>query len=78
MANLVQIIGKPGCHLCEQAQVVVARVCADLGVTWELVSIFDQPNLADLYAEFIPVVLIDGKVHDQFGVNETRLRTALA
>jgi len=77
MANLVQIIGKPGCHLCEQAQVVVARVCADLGVTWELVSIFDQPNLADLYAEFIPVVLIDGKVHDQFGVNETRLRTAL-
>lgn len=78
MANLVQIIGKPDCHLCEQAQVVVARVCADLGVAWELVSIFDQPNLADLYAEFIPVVLIDGKVHDQFGVNETRLRTALA
>jgi hypothetical protein len=77
MANLVQIIGKPDCHLCEQAQVVVARVCADLGVAWELVSIFDQPNLADLYAEFIPVVLIDGKVHDQFGVNETRLRTAL-
>jgi len=78
MANLVQIIGKPDCHLCEQAQVVVARVCADLGVAWELVSISDQPNLADLYAEFIPVVLIDGKVHDQFGVNETRLRTALA
>ena len=78
MANLVQIIGKPDCHLCEQAQVVVARVCADLGVTWELVSIFDRPNLADLYAEFIPVVLIDGKVHDQFGVNETRLRSALA
>ncbi|MCX6404238.1 MAG: glutaredoxin family protein [Actinobacteria bacterium] len=78
MANLVQIIGKPDCHLCEQAQVVVARVCADLGVSWEFVSIFDQPNLADLYAEFIPVVLVDGKVHDQFGVNETRLRAALS
>jgi len=77
MANLVQIIGKPDCHLCEQAQVVVARVCGELSVAWELVSIFEQPNLADLYREFIPVILIDGKVHDQFGVNETRLRTAL-
>ena len=78
MANLVQIIGKPDCHLCEQAQVVVTRVCSDLGVLCEFVSIFDQPNLADQYAEFIPVIMIDGKVHDQFGVNETRLRTALS
>jgi len=78
MANLVQIIGKPDCHLCEQAQVVVARVCSDLGVAWELLSIYDQPSLADLYAEFIPVILIDGKIHDQFGVSETRLRSALA
>jgi len=77
MANLVQIIGKPDCHLCEQAQVVVARVCGELSVAWELVSIFDHPNLADQYSEFIPVILLDGKVHDQFGVNETRLRSAL-
>jgi Glutaredoxin-like domain (DUF836) len=78
MASLVQIVGKPDCHLCEQAQVVVARVCSQLGVAWELVSIFDQPNLADQYAEFIPVILIDDKVHDQFGVNESRLRAALS
>ena len=78
MANLVQIIGKPDCHLCEQAQVVVNRVCSDLGVPWEFVSIFDQPSLADQYSEFIPVVLVDGKVHDQFGVSETRLRAALS
>ena len=78
MANLVQIVGKPDCHLCEQAQVVVARVCSQQGVAWELVSIFDQPNLADQYAEFIPVILIDGKVHDQFGVDESRLRDALS
>jgi hypothetical protein len=78
MANLVQLIGKPDCHLCEQAQEVVARVCAETGVQWESVSIFDQPSLADLYAEFIPVILVDGRVHDQFGVNETRLRAALA
>jgi hypothetical protein len=77
MANLVQIIGKPDCHLCEQAQVVVSRVCGELSVAWELVSIFEHPNLADLYSEFIPVILIDGIAHDQFGVNETRLRAAL-
>jgi len=77
MADLVQIIGKPDCHLCEQAQNVVARVCSELGVTWESVSIFDHPTLADQYAEFIPVILVDGKVHDQFGASETRLRAAL-
>lgn len=77
MANLVQLIGKPDCHLCEQAEIVVSQVCSELGVEWELVSIYDQPGLADLYAEFIPVVLIDGKVHDQFGVSPARLRAAL-
>lgn len=78
MANLVQIVGKLDCHLCEQAQEIVSRVCGELGVAWELLSIFDHPNLADQYAEFIPVILIDGKVHDQFGVNEPRLRAALS
>ena len=78
MAKLVQVIGKPDCHLCEQAQEVVSQVCAEFGTPWESVSIYDQPSLADLYAEFIPVIIIDGKVHDQFGVSAQRLRAALS
>jgi len=73
----VTLIVKPDCHLCEQAREIVQRVCTELNVPWAEHSIFDSPSLADQYAEFIPVVLVDGKPHDQFGVTENRLRTAL-
>lgn len=71
------LVGKPGCHLCDDARVVVAAVCADRGVSWAEVSILDDPELADRYAEQIPVVLVDGAVHDFWRVDSARLRTAL-
>lgn len=74
----VQIIGKPGCHLCEDAEVVVARVCAEVGETYEVVSILDDPELADRYFEEIPVILVDGRQHDFWRVNEERLRRLLS
>ena len=74
----VTLIGKPGCHLCDEARVVIARVCADLGEQFDELSILDDPRLADKYFETIPVTLVDGKPHDQWRVNEERLRTALS
>ena len=73
----VQVIGRPGCHLCEQAEQVVAQVCAQLGVDYEVLSIEDDPMLADQYAEFIPVTLVDGARHDFYRVDPTRLSEAL-
>jgi hypothetical protein len=73
----VILVGKPGCHLCDDARVVVAAVCADRGVSWAEVSILDDPDLADRYAEQIPVVLVDGAVHDFWRVDSERLRKAL-
>jgi hypothetical protein len=52
-------------------------VCADRGVSWAEVSILDDPDLADRYAEQIPVVLVDGAVHDFWRVDSERLRKAL-
>lgn len=74
----VTLVGKPGCHLCEDARAVVAAVCGETGATWREVSILDDPVLADLYAEQIPVVLVDGAVHDFWRVDPSRLRAALA
>lgn len=76
-AHHVTLVGKPGCHLCDEARPVVATVCADVGVRWDEVSILDDPGLADRYAEYIPVVLIDGQVHDFYRVDADRLRSAL-
>ena len=73
----VTLIGKPDCHLCEDARAVIESVCAELGVGWEEVSIFDDPELADLYWEQIPVTLIDGVQHDFFRVDPARLRGRL-
>jgi hypothetical protein len=73
------MLGKPGCHLCDDARVIVTDVLAEFpGVTFEERSILDDPALLDEYAEEIPVVLIDGRVHTIWRVDPARLRTALA
>jgi hypothetical protein len=74
----VRLVGKPGCHLCDEARAVIAAVCAEAGVAWEEVSILDDPRLADLYWEQIPVTIVDGQVLDIWRVEAGRLRAALA
>ena len=57
---------------------MVARVCAELGETFEEVSIDDDADLAARYAEEIPVTFVDGRQHDFWRVDEARLRAALS
>jgi hypothetical protein len=78
VTSRVQLVGKPGCHLCDQARLVIQRVCAELDATWDESSILDDPVLADLYWEQIPVTLVDGAVVGIWHVDEARLRAALA
>ncbi|WP_163010706.1 glutaredoxin family protein [Streptomyces dangxiongensis] len=73
----VTLVRKPGCHLCDDAQLVVEKVCGELGVVWEPRDITEDPDLHDRYWEQIPVVLIDGEQHTFWRVNEERLRRAL-
>ena len=74
----VIMYGRPGCHLCEQAVEVIAKVCAALGEEWAEISIDDDAALQEEYGEEIPVTLVDGRRHDFWRVDETRLRAALA
>ena len=78
MTARVTLYSKPGCHLCDDAREVVQRVCADLGTDFEEVDITTSPELMDAYGEQIPVTLVDGRQHDFWRVDETRLRAALA
>ena len=73
----VEIVGKPNCHLCAEAEAVVAAVCAEVGADYVVHSILDDPVLADRYWEQIPVVLVDGRQHDFWRVDPDRLRIAL-
>jgi glutaredoxin len=73
----ITLLGKPGCHLCDDARTVIARVAGELGVPWEErdITLSEQDQLE--YWDKIPVTLIDGVQHDFWRVSEPRLRAAL-
>ena len=73
----VTLYSKPGCHLCDDARAVVEQVCAELGETYDEVSILDDPELVERFGEEIPVTFVDGRQHDFWRVDADRLRTAL-
>jgi hypothetical protein len=74
----VTLIGKPGCHLCDDARAVIARVTQELGESFEELSVLERADLMERYAEEIPVTLVDGRQHDFWRVDEDRLRAALS
>jgi hypothetical protein len=75
--HVITLLGKPGCHLCDDAKIVIERVAGDLGVPWQERDITASEEDMRAYGELIPVTLIDGVQHDFWRVDETRLRTAL-
>jgi glutaredoxin len=77
MRARVVVYSKPGCHLCENACRDVARIAGELGVAWSARDISGDDELMTQWAEYVPVVLVDGEVQGWFRVDETRLRQAL-
>lgn len=73
----VTLIGRPGCHLCDDAERVVAAVAAQTGHSWVKLSIDDAPDLQERYWEKIPVILVDGREVAYWRVSERALRAAL-
>jgi Glutaredoxin-like domain (DUF836) len=76
-AHHITLLSRPGCHLCEEARSVIARVAADLSVSWDERDITASAADTERYSEMIPVTLIDGVQHDFWRVSEERLRAAL-
>ncbi|WP_092781208.1 glutaredoxin family protein [Actinokineospora terrae] len=73
----VTVMTRQGCHACEVAEADVARICADLGVTWSAVDVDGDPELRGEYGDRVPVVLVDDAEHGYWRVEEDRLRAAL-
>ncbi|GLW65827.1 thioredoxin family protein [Actinomadura rubrobrunea] len=78
MDIVITLLGKPGCHLCDDARAVIERVAADTGVRWEERDITQSEEDYRRYWEQIPVTLINGVQHDFWRVDENRLRAAIA
>ena len=73
----ITLLGRPGCHLCDDARAVIERVASELGVAWEERDITASPQDLREYWDKIPVTLVDGVEIDFWQVSETRLRAAL-
>jgi len=67
-----------GCSLCGSAEADVARICADLALGWQAVDVDTDPDLRAEYGDRIPVIMVDGREHGFWRVEEARLRAALA
>ena len=76
-APRLTLLGKPGCHLCDDARAIVLEVAGERGLQLEERNILDDEALLDQYAEEIPVLLIDDRVHTIWRVDPVRLRRAL-
>jgi Glutaredoxin-like domain (DUF836) len=74
----ITLLSRAGCHLCDDARGIIARVAADLGVGWEERDITQSADDLAQYSEMIPVTFVDGVQHDFWRVREDRLRAALA
>jgi len=73
----VLLIGRRGCHLCDEARDVVRRVTAEQGASFAEVDVDTDAELRRTYSDQVPVVMVDGRQHDFWRVDEQRLRAAL-
>jgi glutaredoxin len=82
------LIGKSGCHLCDEARVTVNAVVGAFRAEYTGVARHIQVNLVEhdilvdeelwnRYSEEVPVLLINGKIHNYWRIDPVRLRGAL-
>lgn len=71
------LITRPGCHLCDVAKEAMNRVAADTGEDWVELNVESDIGLEREYGDRVPVILLDGREHGYWRVEEERLRRDL-
>jgi glutaredoxin len=74
----VTLITRSGCHLCDDASALLQAMRAELGFGYDELDVDADRDRRNEYSDRVPVVLVDGKEHGYWRVEEARLRAALA
>lgn len=74
----VTLITRVGCHLCDEAEAVLLRLRDELGFGYHELDVDADRDRRNEYSDRVPVILVDGKEHGYWRVEEERLRAALA
>lgn len=79
--HAVTLLTRAGCGLCTVALEQLRAICADFGIEPGTVDVDevagDDPGLRAEFGDRLPVVLLDGREHSYFDVDERRLRADL-
>jgi glutaredoxin len=73
----VTLVTRAGCHLCQDAETVLRRLSAELGFGYEEQDVDAEPARRAEYSDRVPVILIDGREHGYWRVEEARFRRAV-
>jgi glutaredoxin len=74
----VTLITRVDCHLCSDAEVLLRRLSGELGFGYEELDVDADPDRRAEYSDRVPVILVDGKEHGYWRVEEARFRQAVA
>lgn len=65
------------CHLCDAARAVVEEVTGQTQTTWAEVDVDEDPEVAAVYGELVPVVTVDGVQQGYWRLDARRVRRAI-
>jgi glutaredoxin len=74
----ITLITRAGCHLCEIAEARLRELATELGFDLEELDVDSDQTRRNEYSDRVPVILIDGKEHGYWRLEEARFRKALA
>ena len=69
----VVLLSRADCCLCDEALAAVEEARRRVSFTLEVRDVDEDPDLAALYGEEVPVVLVDGRKAFKFRVDPGRL-----
>ncbi|MBW0019691.1 MAG: glutaredoxin family protein [Mycobacterium sp.] len=80
---VVELLTRAGCTICERAHFRLAELAAELGFDLSMTDVdqaatMGNPRLRAEFGDRLPVILLDGREHSYWEIDEPRLRADLA
>ncbi|GAA4486722.1 glutaredoxin family protein [Rhodococcus olei] len=79
--HTITLLTRAGCGSCAVAWEQLVPLCEEFGIPLESVDVDEaaavDPELRAEYGDRLPVVLLDGREHSYWEVDEVRLRSDL-
>lgn len=60
-ASRIELISRQRCHLCEEAEKLLAQLQSEQSFTYQVLDVDSDPSLHLYYTHRVPVLRIDGR-----------------